>query len=359
MSDPVMAADNRTYERSAIRQWLNRNATSPITGVQLCNKQLRTNWALRDALAADGYSVENGVLEEEYALSEEEEKEDEGIDPEEEEEEWIDDGSSEDLGDDEDEALPHLTEVLCHSDNLRKVTMAALICEKLLAEGRVDSAILHSWLPMLVEILHQRLVQDSTISAGSELLALLGDVHRHVPVDAEAVAQSVVGGGRFYRTCVIIQSAATFSRTIASSEDKHSLSCGVMKAWEGILTFLRSVNPADAEVGLGALLPPLVPFLAYMACSVLRDFDSFECMGHRVLVALMQLAVKAHGKIEEEVVQLLVQQPQMVARAFGLGVERNRISEAQCQIRGLAEELGVVEKLKAKSFAWKCACMTL
>eukprot|EP00747_Dinoflagellata_sp_TGD_P052849 gnl/TRDRNA2_/TRDRNA2_148128_c1_seq1.p1 gnl/TRDRNA2_/TRDRNA2_148128_c1~~gnl/TRDRNA2_/TRDRNA2_148128_c1_seq1.p1 ORF type:complete len:447 (-),score=18.96 gnl/TRDRNA2_/TRDRNA2_148128_c1_seq1:193-1497(-) len=57
MTDPVMAADNRTYERAAIKQWLENNNTSPVTGLSFRDSVLRTNWAMRDTLSAEGYPV--------------------------------------------------------------------------------------------------------------------------------------------------------------------------------------------------------------------------------------------------------------------------------------------------------------
>lgn len=57
MTDPVMAADNRTYERAAIKKWLENNNTSPVTGLSLRDSVLRTNWAMRDTLSAEGYLV--------------------------------------------------------------------------------------------------------------------------------------------------------------------------------------------------------------------------------------------------------------------------------------------------------------
>ena len=58
-----MAADNRTYERSAIGRWLQEHRKSPVTGLQLADKSLRTNWAMRDTLGAAGYFVVSGVAE--------------------------------------------------------------------------------------------------------------------------------------------------------------------------------------------------------------------------------------------------------------------------------------------------------
>lgn len=46
MSDPVVAADGRTYERAAITDWLSSHDTSPLTNLPLEHKDLRTNDAL-------------------------------------------------------------------------------------------------------------------------------------------------------------------------------------------------------------------------------------------------------------------------------------------------------------------------
>ena len=56
MDDPVMAADNFTYERAAIINWIKRRgsqgqvATSPETNVPLANNNLRPNTTLKKAI---------------------------------------------------------------------------------------------------------------------------------------------------------------------------------------------------------------------------------------------------------------------------------------------------------------------
>jgi hypothetical protein len=52
MVDPVMAADGHTYERSAIEPWLANHNTSPLTTQLLESKDLKTNIALRNTIAA-------------------------------------------------------------------------------------------------------------------------------------------------------------------------------------------------------------------------------------------------------------------------------------------------------------------
>ena len=48
MSDPVIAADGHTYERSAIERWLRQGKlVSPLTNFPLKSKDLYTNYALR------------------------------------------------------------------------------------------------------------------------------------------------------------------------------------------------------------------------------------------------------------------------------------------------------------------------
>ncbi|EOD31632.1 hypothetical protein EMIHUDRAFT_231606 [Emiliania huxleyi CCMP1516] len=47
MSDPVMAADGHSYERSAIERWLATKSTSPMTGVALVHSFLAPNHTLR------------------------------------------------------------------------------------------------------------------------------------------------------------------------------------------------------------------------------------------------------------------------------------------------------------------------
>ena len=50
MRDPVATADGQTFERAAIERWLERNDTSPATGLKLPSKTLVPNIALRQAV---------------------------------------------------------------------------------------------------------------------------------------------------------------------------------------------------------------------------------------------------------------------------------------------------------------------
>ncbi|EOD17969.1 hypothetical protein EMIHUDRAFT_61507, partial [Emiliania huxleyi CCMP1516] len=47
MSDPVVAADGQSYERSAIERWLATKSTSPLTSAELESKGLFPNHSLR------------------------------------------------------------------------------------------------------------------------------------------------------------------------------------------------------------------------------------------------------------------------------------------------------------------------
>ncbi|EOD39925.1 hypothetical protein EMIHUDRAFT_69894, partial [Emiliania huxleyi CCMP1516] len=47
MSDPVMAADGHSYERSAIERWLATRSTSPMTGEALVHSFLAPNHMVR------------------------------------------------------------------------------------------------------------------------------------------------------------------------------------------------------------------------------------------------------------------------------------------------------------------------
>ena len=47
MTDPVIAADNCTYQRSAIQQWLERSSMSPTTQLLLAHKGLVPNASLQ------------------------------------------------------------------------------------------------------------------------------------------------------------------------------------------------------------------------------------------------------------------------------------------------------------------------
>jgi hypothetical protein len=50
MVDPVLGSDGRTYERSAITEWLRTHTTSPITREPMTAASLTTNYALRSMI---------------------------------------------------------------------------------------------------------------------------------------------------------------------------------------------------------------------------------------------------------------------------------------------------------------------
>ena len=50
MVDPVIAADGRTYERTAMEDWLQHH-TSPVTGDQLLHTRLVPNVVARAAMS--------------------------------------------------------------------------------------------------------------------------------------------------------------------------------------------------------------------------------------------------------------------------------------------------------------------
>jgi hypothetical protein len=56
MTDPVIAQDGHTYERSAILDWFKNNDTSPMTREKI-GKVLLTNHAMRSELSAAGHSI--------------------------------------------------------------------------------------------------------------------------------------------------------------------------------------------------------------------------------------------------------------------------------------------------------------
>ena len=64
MTDPVSASDGRTYERSAITEWLGRNQVSPITRDPMFIKDLTSNIALRYIIEQYNQDqVSNGIGE--------------------------------------------------------------------------------------------------------------------------------------------------------------------------------------------------------------------------------------------------------------------------------------------------------
>jgi hypothetical protein len=50
MNDPVVASDGHTYERTAIEMWLQTHNSSPMTGLQLINKQLTPSHTLKSMI---------------------------------------------------------------------------------------------------------------------------------------------------------------------------------------------------------------------------------------------------------------------------------------------------------------------
>ena len=50
MDDPIVAADGHTYERKAIKVWLKRNITSPLTNLPMSTNTLLPNFALKSLI---------------------------------------------------------------------------------------------------------------------------------------------------------------------------------------------------------------------------------------------------------------------------------------------------------------------
>ena len=50
MVDPVLGSDGRTYERSAITEWLRTHTTSPITREPMTAANLTSNYALKSMI---------------------------------------------------------------------------------------------------------------------------------------------------------------------------------------------------------------------------------------------------------------------------------------------------------------------
>ena len=50
MKDPVICTDGHTYERSAIRHWLDKYGTSPVTNKKLPNHKLIPNYAIKKVI---------------------------------------------------------------------------------------------------------------------------------------------------------------------------------------------------------------------------------------------------------------------------------------------------------------------
>jgi hypothetical protein len=56
MSDPVIAADGFTYERTAVERWIAQSSRSPMTGAPLTTTTLVPNHALRSQISAHSSS---------------------------------------------------------------------------------------------------------------------------------------------------------------------------------------------------------------------------------------------------------------------------------------------------------------
>ena len=57
MIDPVLGSDGRTYERSAITEWLRTHTTSPITREPMTAASLTPNYALRSMIERHNTTV--------------------------------------------------------------------------------------------------------------------------------------------------------------------------------------------------------------------------------------------------------------------------------------------------------------
>merc|ERR1712039_216036 len=57
MTDPVVAADGHSYERSSIAHWFQRSNRSPITNLPLAHVNLVPNHALRKHIEACGFQA--------------------------------------------------------------------------------------------------------------------------------------------------------------------------------------------------------------------------------------------------------------------------------------------------------------
>jgi len=50
MVDPVVACDGYTYEKEAMKKWIDIQKTSPMTGAPLANDTLTPNFVLKSML---------------------------------------------------------------------------------------------------------------------------------------------------------------------------------------------------------------------------------------------------------------------------------------------------------------------
>ena len=61
MTDPVIGSDGRTYERSAITQWLRSNPHSPLTREPMTLSVLKPNYALKSAIERYQKEIKTGA----------------------------------------------------------------------------------------------------------------------------------------------------------------------------------------------------------------------------------------------------------------------------------------------------------
>ena len=61
LQDPVVAADQKTYSRSAIQKWMQIRRSSPLTNLPLINSELRPNHDLAEK--ANAWIQSNDILE--------------------------------------------------------------------------------------------------------------------------------------------------------------------------------------------------------------------------------------------------------------------------------------------------------
>lgn len=207
-----------------------------------------------------------------------------------------------------------IARAVCEDADPAAAGAAAQAAGALLDALRCPGAHLGSWLPLLLRGAQDRLETPEVASwaaVARQFLSLLGDAHRFVPEGSahDAVAQSVVGEGRFNRSCSLIYSAG------ASVSLDQQLVLGVLEAWEGVIAFLKGIPSTEVEAGFE-------PWAASVAVYLARVFSSFteeEIVGTAVSVLgdLLQLAVKVRGCIAQRIVSIFQQHPSLLRRACG------------------------------------------
>jgi len=179
--------------------------------------------------------------------------------------------------------------------NLEVVTGAAhvaraLLNARLLPEPRACAP----WFLTLWQTTCARL-QTSVVAANSftsrELLTLLGDLYRCVPV-GEAMNE-ITHSGRFTSSCSLVLSAGHAVRASDVNESRCHVALGVLGAWNGIVSFLMGLPAHDVEECFSPWVEGLAEFLVVIL-TLTHGGETLESL-NEVFGNVLQLAKQVGG----------------------------------------------------------------